>query len=88
MSGVTLKLTAVLIVGLGVLLYQMQLPRMISLGLGLAQTGAPLSTYPYTCRRLYHERLKACEDMWLSEATRQLFLACSEPLSRSLWAPR
>ncbi|ETS73043.1 hypothetical protein PFICI_15218 [Pestalotiopsis fici W106-1] len=87
MPGFILKLTAILVVGLGALLYQAQLPRMISLALGLGQTSAPLSAYPYTCRRLHHERLKACEDMWLSEATRQLFLACSDPLARSAWAP-
>lgn len=88
MSGLVLKFTAALVVGLGAFLYQMRLPRMVSLGFGLGKNSNPLSAYPYTCRRLYHENLKACEDMWLSEATRQLFLACSEPLSRSAWAPR
>lgn len=87
MSGLVLKFAAALAVGLSALLYQMRLPRMVSLGFGLGKTRDPLSAYPYTCRRLHHERLMACEDMWLSEATRQLFLACSEPLSRSAWAP-
>lgn len=48
----------------------------------------PVSDFPYTCRRIENQpRLKACEDMWLSEATRQLFLACGDPTARSHWSP-
>ncbi|KAK8068240.1 hypothetical protein PG996_007352 [Apiospora saccharicola] len=55
--------------------------------LGVGHTLEPLSAFPYKCRRIEDKRLQACEDMWLSEATRQLFLACSEPNGRMQWAP-
>ncbi|KAK6079508.1 hypothetical protein SCUP234_05677 [Seiridium cupressi] len=80
MAGFILKITATLVVLLSAALYQIQFPRMVSLGFGLGRALEPLSAFPYTCRRINHERLKACEDMWLSESTRQLFLACSEPI--------
>lgn len=88
MAGFTLKVTTTLVVLLSALLYHVQFPRMVSLAFGLGRTAEPLSAFPYTCRRIHHERLMACEDMWLSEATRQLFLACSEPLARNDWMPQ
>ena len=54
----------------------------ILLGIGLGVTIQPISDFSYQCRRIYSPRLEACEDMWLSESTRQLFLACSEPEAR------
>ena len=48
----------------------------------------PLSDFPYTCRRLSGPGLQACEDMWLSESTRQLFMACSTSLGRKEWMPK
>lgn len=88
MAGLVLKVFTALAVLLSAVLYQIEFPRMVSLGLGLDRTIEPLHVFPYTCRRVYHERLQACEDMWLSEATRQLFLACSEPSSRMQWMPQ
>lgn len=55
---------------------------------GVGHTLEPLSAFPYKCRRIEDERLQACEDMWLSEGTRQLFLACSEPNGRRQWSPK
>ncbi|KAK8102531.1 Serum paraoxonase/arylesterase 1 [Apiospora sp. TS-2023a] len=54
---------------------------------GVGHRLEPLGAFPYKCRRIEDERLQACEDMWLSEATRQLFLACSEPKGRMQWGP-
>jgi hypothetical protein len=88
MAGIILKISASFVVLLSAILYQIQFPRMVSMGLGLGRDIEPLSAFPYTCRRIYHERLKACEDMWFSESTRQLFLACSDPLTRRAWLPK
>lgn len=60
----------------------------VRLFLGIGHTLEPLSAFPYKCRRIEDERLQACEDMWLSEATRQLFLACSESKGRQQWSPK
>ncbi|KAH6888390.1 hypothetical protein B0T10DRAFT_488086 [Thelonectria olida] len=59
----------------------------IWLGLGIGKTPQPISDFPYTCRSIVDSRMEACEDMWLSESTRQLFLACSDPLARPYWMP-
>ena len=79
---------ALAVVFLAAALYQLQVPRFISLGYGLFQTLEPLSSFPYTCRRLEDERLRACEDMWLSERSRRIFLACSDPLAKRQWSPK
>ncbi|KAM5342130.1 hypothetical protein ACJ41O_015161 [Fusarium nematophilum] len=59
----------------------------VQLGFGLGRTIQPLSDFPYTCRKIVDSRMEACEDMWLSESTRQLFLACSDPFGRPHWMP-
>ncbi|KXJ88873.1 hypothetical protein Micbo1qcDRAFT_207011 [Microdochium bolleyi] len=70
--------------GLGLLaaiiaaVYQLELPRAIVHFAGIGHTFEPLKNFPYKCQRIDHPRLQACEDMWLSESTRQLFLACSD----------
>lgn len=53
----------------------------------IGKTIQPISDFPYTCRRIDRPRMQACEDLWLSEQTRQLFLACSDPLGRKAWLP-
>ena len=47
----------------------------------------PVEDFPYECRRIEDPRLQACEDMWLSEESRVLYLACSDPVARSQWLP-
>lgn len=76
------------VVALLAVLFQVYLKDAVWLGLGIGRTIQPLSDFPYTCRRIADTRMEACEDMWLSESTRQLFLACSDPVSRSHWSPR
>ncbi|KAL0936457.1 serum paraoxonase arylesterase [Colletotrichum truncatum] len=66
---------------------QLMLKDPIKLAFGLGKTIQPLSDFPYDCRRIEDPRLQACEDMWLSESTRQLFLACSDSLARQRWMP-
>ncbi|KAK0375326.1 hypothetical protein CLIM01_07325 [Colletotrichum limetticola] len=84
--GFILQTSIIFTVILGVAL-QLVLKDPIWLGLGIGKESQPLSDFPYSCRRIEDPRLQACEDMWLSEATRQLFLACSDPLSRRQWLP-
>jgi hypothetical protein len=74
----------------------MQLPivqrtvHLVRLGLAIGKTIQPISDFAhmYKCRRIEDPRLEACEDMWLSEATRKLFLACSDPEARAQWMPK
>lgn len=60
----------------------------LRLNFGIGTTIQPIGDFEPQCRRIHDVRLQACEDMWLSEATRQLFLGCSEAESRSQWMPR
>ncbi|KAF3767168.1 calcium-dependent phosphotriesterase [Cryphonectria parasitica EP155] len=60
---------------------------LLRLGLGFGKTIQPIGDFQHQCRRINHVHLQACEDMWLSEATRQLFLGCSDAGSRSQWVP-
>ncbi|KAF5972308.1 serum paraoxonase arylesterase [Fusarium coicis] len=69
------------------ILFQIYLKEAIWLGFGINRTIQPLSEFPYQCRKIVHPRLEACEDMYLSQSTRQLFLACSDPFARKQWQP-
>ncbi|KAK2614255.1 hypothetical protein N8I77_001101 [Diaporthe amygdali] len=61
---------------------------LLKLGLAIGRVLQPLSDFTsYECRRIQDPLLQACEDLWLSEATRQLFLACSDSDSRTKWMP-
>ncbi|KAI1046698.1 hypothetical protein LB505_006778 [Fusarium chuoi] len=57
------------------ILFQIYLKEAIWLGFGINRNIQPLSEFPYQCRKIVHHRLEACEDMYLSQSTRQLFLA-------------
>ncbi|GIZ40607.1 hypothetical protein CKM354_000393900 [Cercospora kikuchii] len=73
---------------IGALSYQFFLKDVIWVLFGVGRHVQPISDFPgYQCRRIHDPRLQACEDMWLSEETRQLFLACSDSLSRKEWMP-
>jgi arylesterase/paraoxonase len=87
MPGLASKFTVSVLVVLFAIGYQIELHRLVLIIYGRGRVIEPLSAFPYKCRRIHHERLMSCEDMWLSESTRQLFLACSEPSSREHWAP-
>lgn len=87
MAGELFKVVAALFAVLVAVLYQLELHRAAIIGLALRRTIEPLENFPYRCRRVYDENLRACEDMWFSEPTRQLFLACSDPLARKEWMP-
>ncbi|KAI7764796.1 hypothetical protein LZL87_004001 [Fusarium oxysporum] len=75
------------LVALLAILFQIYLKEAIWLGLGINRTLQALSEFPYHCRKIVNHRLEACEDMYLSQSTRQLFLACSDPTARKQWQP-
>ncbi|KAF5545142.1 serum paraoxonase arylesterase [Fusarium mexicanum] len=86
MASLFIKISLVPIVILAIL-FQIYLKEAIWLGFGINKTIQPLSEFPYQCRKIVHHRLEACEDMYLSQSTRQLFLACSDPIARKQWQP-
>ncbi|SPN98456.1 related to serum paraoxonase/arylesterase [Cephalotrichum gorgonifer] len=87
MAGLLLKLGLSLVVLLAVS-FQVLLKEMVWLGFGIGKDIQPLSDFPYDCRRIDDDpRLQACEDMWLSEKTRVLYLACSDSIARTRWLP-
>lgn len=75
-------------VALLAVVFQVYLKQIVWLGFGIGRVVQPLSDFPYTCRKIEHPEMESCEDMWLSETTRQLFLACSDPDSRRHWLPK
>ncbi|KAH8888421.1 calcium-dependent phosphotriesterase [Thozetella sp. PMI_491] len=60
---------------------------LVQLGYGLGTHRQPVSDFPYQCRRIDHPRLHGCEDMWLSDSTRELYLACADVEGRTQWNP-
>lgn len=84
----TLSIASVSLVAVGAILYQFLLRDLLAVSLGIGREVQPLSDFPYQCRRLTGPGLEACEDMWLSESRRILYLACSSSLSRKEWMPK
>ena len=67
--------------------YQLYLKELFFLIGGIGRVVQPIEDFLYNCRRLQHEYLEGCEDMWLDDEERVLYLACSGVLSRSQWSP-
>ncbi|CAG1981710.1 unnamed protein product [Fusarium graminearum] len=86
MVNILLKIGLSVVVILAVL-FQVYLKEAVWLGLGIGKVMQPISDFPYTCRKIVDPRMEACEDMWLSQSTRQLFLVCSDPIARDAWFP-
>ncbi|KAF5692991.1 hypothetical protein FDENT_2429 [Fusarium denticulatum] len=86
MASLLIKISIAAIALLAIL-FQIYLKEAIWLGFGINRTIQPLNEFPYQCRKIVHQRLEACEDMYLSQSTRQLFLACSDPFARKQWQP-
>lgn len=69
--------------------FQVLLKDAVWLLLGIGKHIQSVDEFPYECRSIGGDpRLHACEDMWLSEETRVLYLACSDPVGRMHWLPR
>ncbi|PTD06831.1 hypothetical protein FCULG_00006500, partial [Fusarium culmorum] len=86
MVNILVKIGLSVVVVLSVL-FQVYLKEAVWLGLGIGKVMQPISDFPYTCRKIVDPRMEACEDMWLSHSTRQLFLVCSDPIARDAWFP-
>lgn len=85
MPSKTLLLTFA-VANLGIL-WQWFLKDIVFVTYGVSRVIEPLSSFPYTCRRITDHNLAACEDAWLDESSRQLFMACSNSLGRKAWTP-
>lgn len=56
--------------------------------LGVTRHAQTIEEFPnYTCRRLGHESLQGCEDLWLDHKGRRLYAACSDVKGRDAWTP-
>ncbi|OQU99407.1 SMP-30/Gluconolaconase/LRE-like domain-containing protein [Cladophialophora immunda] len=57
-------------------------------GMGLGRKVQPVTDFPYQCHRISGDpNIQACEDMWLDQRSRTLYLACSDSLARKEWMP-
>ncbi|APA08888.1 hypothetical protein SS1G_02703 [Sclerotinia sclerotiorum 1980 UF-70] len=67
--------------------YQTILKDWLYLNFGIGRIHTHLEDYPYTCRRLEHPLLSACEDLFLDYEGRAVYAACSTVESRRGWIP-
>jgi arylesterase/paraoxonase len=87
MAGALTKIGLSIVI-LAAISYQTFFKALIFEALGVARVIQPIKDFPYTCRRIKNDpNLQACEDMWFHEPSRQLFLACSDSMSRRDWMP-
>jgi hypothetical protein len=66
-----------LVVAWGASFYQFYLREVLSTTLGLGRVIQDIEDFPFTCRRIEHPKLEACEDMWLDNEGRVLYAACA-----------
>lgn len=76
--------TAVVLCGV---FWQWRLRDALFLTVGVGRVIQPIKDFPYDCRRITHEQLEGCEDLWLDEKERVLYGACSGSKARSQWNP-
>lgn len=69
------------------ILYTVWLEEVLFEVIGVARVVQPIEDFPFNCRRVSHERLEACEDLWLDDQERVLYLACAGSESRVQWNP-
>ena len=68
-------------------LWQVLLKDFLFSVVGIGRHVQPIEDFPYTCRRIQHKALEACEDMWLDEEDRKIYLACMGVAARVGWNP-
>ncbi|EXJ57530.1 hypothetical protein A1O7_07878 [Cladophialophora yegresii CBS 114405] len=77
-----------ILVGFAALFWQLLLRDAIYNGAGLGRKVQPISDFPYRCHRVSGDpNIQACEDMWLDQKSRTLYLACSDSMARKQWMP-
>lgn len=68
-------------------IYQFLVKDFLTISIGLGRVIQPISDFPYSCQRIEHPQLEACEDLWLDEQERVLYAACAGTKSRMAWNP-
>ncbi|KIW46730.1 uncharacterized protein PV06_02376 [Exophiala oligosperma] len=77
-----------ILLALAAVVYQFLLKDILFRTVGLGRTVLPVSSFPYKCHRIHGDpNIQACEDMWLDENSRTLYLACSDSAARRDWMP-
>ncbi|CBX99215.1 hypothetical protein IAQ61_000670 [Plenodomus lingam] len=66
--------------------YQVYLKEFFATTLGFGRIVQSIDEFPYTCRRVEHPRLEACEDIWLDNEARTLYAACAGTKGRLAWS--
>ena len=74
-----------LVVAWGASFYQLYLKEAFATTFGIGRVIQSIEEFPYTCRRVEHPRLEACEDIWLDNEARTLYAACSGTDGRLAW---
>ncbi|KAH7343124.1 serum paraoxonase/arylesterase-like protein [Pyrenochaeta sp. MPI-SDFR-AT-0127] len=74
-----------LVVAWGASLYQLYLKDLFATTFGIGRVIQSIDEFPYTCRRVQHPRLEACEDLWLDNQGRTLYAACAGTEGRLQW---
>lgn len=76
-------------IAFGAVFYQWFLRDILFSAMGLGREILPISEFPYQCHRITGDpNIQACEDMWLDQKSRTLYLACSDSLARRDWMPK
>ncbi|CAG8909147.1 unnamed protein product [Penicillium egyptiacum] len=77
---------ALIVLAIGIL-YKAYVHNIIFLTIGIGREIQSIDEFPWTCTRLQHPLLEGCEDMWLDDQGRKLYLVCNSIESRQGWCP-
>ncbi|KAI5373481.1 calcium-dependent phosphotriesterase [Alternaria alternata] len=74
------------VVAWGASLYQLYLKDLFAITFGVGRVIQSIDEFPeFSCSRLVHPRLEACEDIWLDDHERTLYAACAGTADRLAW---
>jgi hypothetical protein len=85
MPSITTTVFFALVVAWGASFYQLYLKELLTTTFGVGRVIQSIDEFPYTCRRLEHPQLEACEDIWLDDEGRTLYAACAGTNGRLAW---
>ncbi|KAF2623259.1 serum paraoxonase/arylesteras-like protein [Macroventuria anomochaeta] len=68
-------------------IYQFLIKDILTVSIGLGRVIQSIDEFPYSCQRIEHPQLEACEDLWLDQQERVLYAACAGTKSRMAWSP-
>lgn len=87
MPSVGTSIYVALIVAWGASFYQWYLKDVFATSIGIGRVIQSIDEFPYTCRRVVHPLLEACEDLWIDDQARTLYAACAGTQNRLQWNP-